>query len=286
MKCIKYLIGIILCAFIFSACSQTEDLEEVGQSGKLSIVMDIDALDTRAIAPLPGESTITDVYIVMYPQGEDNSVKPIYFEYIDNISAKNSWTHTIAKMDLQALTPGVPYDVYVLAALDKDRLSYEIPTRTMSKSDFLALNYHHGEQNDISCIAFTGYKTFVKDDNNQILNVSLERIVARLDINLVNMPIDHSISYIEIGNVPAYTPLQRGHSKMDGTISVFQNGIADNISYNFYIFETTNKDNEGLSLVIALQDDVTGELTVRRVTLSVAGSIERNKVYAINVPLN
>lgn len=291
MKYISYIISVVFCTLFFSSCSQDEQVDDRNPLGGLQIRLTVsNSLETRSIdtTPLTGENTISNVYVLMYKEGADNTEKPAYFYYKGDLSVEDSWEYTVMKMNLSELEKGVSYDVYVLASISKSLPETVLPNDEMTKGDLLVMNDYRcycDDAPDAPLVSFTGHTTYVKTNEDDVLNIPLERTVARLDINITALPANISVSHVAIENAPSYAPFQKGNVRKEGTVSISHDNTASGLPYRFYIFENANKNNEELSLVVALKNDLTGLVYIKRVGLSVAGSIERNKIYKIEATL-
>lgn len=182
MTYLRYIILPFLLLLSFASCTQEEAGTDV--AGEVRLTLDIPgAILSKSVAAETGESTITNVYLLFYPQEATDSDKPAFFCSQTGLSAEGSWSKTFKTTEMPQLEPYVTYDVYALASLPS---GVSAPTEGTTKATLLALQENLTDQNTASwAISFSGQSTYTTGTLGE-LKIDLKRTVARVDITIDN----------------------------------------------------------------------------------------------------
>ena len=188
MKYFRNTILLLLLLALLPACSNEEEVP--GNPGELRLTLSVPGAKlTRSTTPLSGESTLSGICLLFYPQGAAGTEEPAFFYRNAGVSQDNgSWNNIFKARDLSGLTDGAAYDVYALASLPD---ATEVPGWKTAKDDFLALREKQFNRTDAAApgISFSGKATYTHNSSAATkLEINLVRTVARLDITLANAP--------------------------------------------------------------------------------------------------
>lgn len=269
-----------------TSCTSESDVTDAINGTGVNVTLSIQSnnkIETRVggIAPLDGESIITNVCLLMYKQGDSDNARPVFFFNEKNISVNDVWSHNFNSRDFRHLDASITYDVFVLASVvASDKIV--VPTSSTTKAELKALNDYRcycGE----SKISFSGIASFKKDVTTE-LNIDLTRTVARLDIFLLSFPAGGVVKDVWMDNVHSYTPFFKDGTQKEGrkTLSKSDSEINDVISLYIFGNDGSNQSEEQLYLCFNFLN-ADGTFTTYRTPI--AQVIERNKIYKIGATL-
>lgn len=288
MKNIKQILSVLLVLLLVVSCSIEEDATDFKGSG-INIELNVKSGDktlTRAegTAPLDGESTISNVYLLFYETGVDNSAKPSLFYSESHISKEKLWMHTFTMNDFSLLEKDKVYDVYVMASLPDATI---VPTRETTKGDLLMLNEKQFQRTiDNPRISFTGMGNYTGGTTDITLSIDLVRVVARLDITFENLQEGIDIKPM-ILEAPIYTPYWTSGIQTSDDRATQQLMPVTSNTFRCYVYENS-KDKGAMSLIVSVPDQETGGTTEYTgvINKEEQGLIERNKIYKLTAVLS
>ncbi|WFE84396.1 hypothetical protein [Parabacteroides chongii] len=281
MTYLRYIFLSFLLLLSFASCTQDE--AGIVVPGEIRLTLNIPgAVLSKSLDSEAGESTITNVYLLFYPQGAADTDAPVFFYAQTGLNAESgSWSKTFKTTEMPQLEPHVTYDVYALASLPDGVIP---PTATTTKATLLDMQEKLTDQNASSrVISFSGTSTYTTGTLGEQI-IDLKRTVARFDITLDNQTSAQNITLTLIEEPSSVFYLK------DKTESPLTNSNqpASNIAgnrYRFYLYEHTTGSRpvriyvsgttlggEPISHYIAVQPDGSSE-------------IKRNYIYNITLTL-
>nr|WP_129732907.1 hypothetical protein [Parabacteroides goldsteinii] len=243
---------------------------------------------SASLDPLPGESLITNAYVLFYTKNATESTPAAAFQSATGLNSEAGCSIEFDHSLLTQLTAGSEYDIFVLASLPA---STPPPYSGMTKGEFMALNEQQFERSTAAPgISFFGHGSFRHDKGNRkTFNIEISRTVARLDITVSGIPQKDGI-VLRIIDQAATVPYYPGGT-VTTPVRYYKNEVVSgaHISfYRFYVYPNYTGGNEYGKARLYLSTyygDVGTAYNVFEPVLINNGTIERNKIYEISCVL-
>lgn len=223
----------------FAGCTQDE--VETVAPGEIRFTLNVPALNmpgelpSKSVSPEPGESTISNVYLLFYEQSASDADRPIFFYSQTGLSNENNWSKTFKTTEMAGLKPHIGYDVYALASPPS---SVSAPTESTTKAMLLTLEENLTDQNVSSwAISFSGQSAYTTGRLGE-QTINLKRTVARLDIILDNQigAQNLSLTMVKEPSSVFYLKNNTGSSLTSSNRTASTTAAGD---YRFYLYEHT-----------------------------------------------
>ena len=241
---------------------------------------------SASLDPLPGESLITNAYVLFYTKNATESTPAAAFQSATGLNSEAGCSIEFDHSLLTQLTAGSEYDIFVLASLPASTLP---PYSGMTKGAFMALNEQQFERSAAAPgISFFGHGSFIHDKGNRkTFNVEISRTVARLDITVSGI-ISRDGALLRIIDQAATVPYHPGGT-VTTPVRYYKSISRSNTGfYRFYVYPNyTGGDEYGKArlYISAHFGDVGDASHVYEPVLINNGTIERNKIYEISCVL-
>lgn len=281
MKYFRYILLPFLSLLALAGC--TRDEVQMEKTGEVRLSLNIPGtIQSKSTTTNPGESTISNVYILFYAQGATDTEKPAFFHSATGLSnTENTWSKVFKTTDMSNLVVNATYDVYALASLPD---GVTAPTATTTKAKLLNL------QEEISMqainawkISFSGTTTYTTGTPE--VSIELKRTVARLEISVENNTSSTNMQLL-LAKAPASTfyleksttsTLTNCNRKITGTSGT---------SYRCYLYENPAGSDP---VVLQLMGTTKAGLTIFysiEVKPSNSSEIIRNTSYEVSIRLH
>lgn len=181
MKYFRYILLPFLLLLTLAGC--TRDEVQMEKTGDVRLSLNIpETIQSKSTTIYPGESTISNVYILFYAQGAADSAEPAFFHSATGLNLENNWSKSFKTTEMSNLEANTTYEVYALASLP-DGVTL---TASTTKGDLLNLQEEISKQTiNAWKISFSGTATYRTGTLGEV-PIELKRTVARLEINVEN----------------------------------------------------------------------------------------------------
>lgn len=291
----KYFRYILLPLFLLLfGCAKEGTPDTDAEARGITLALNIPAAETNLTraadaTPLPGETLISNVYVLFYPKKGGIAALPAYFYQETGLNLTGDYLHNFPVADLrESLTEGASYDIYVLASLPP---ATQAPSWNTGRGDLLSLaEKQFARSATAPGISFSGKGEVVYNSTTgHALSIPLRRTVARLDITLTGLQSGQTAELLLVQ--PSATPYLQGGSLADADFqSTVLTAVAPDAAASFYrayVYKNYPAvTDRGTELRLTVKNDDGSAVVVYQPVRINNGSVERNKIYEVTVNMN